>query len=151
MALSAVACRLTALQSRLPPIAARKLPFCRLTGCSAAATLPLSLCSHGLSLRQSQALQAPLIITTIYGNPLSSQHALTSWGLTSYISDDILRLCIYAKLLHRVKEGGMGNDEFSSCPAPCCGSSSDQFSLSHTGVILCFVTVLCLALGGKIS
>lgn len=105
-----VACRLAALQSRLPPIAARmrlKLSSCRLTGCTAAAILSLSsplslsLCSHGLSLRQSRALQAPLIITTIYGNPLSSQYALTSRGLTSYTGDDTLSLCIHTIMLRQ--------------------------------------------------
>lgn len=109
--------RLAALQSRLPPIAARMrlklLPVGSLGVLQLllSPSLSLPLCSHGLPLRQSQALQAPLIITTIYGNPLSSLHGLTSWVLSSYTNDVTLWLCIRAIiiLLQRAREGGMMN------------------------------------------
>lgn len=94
-----------------------KLPSCRLAACTAAATLPL--CSHGLSLRQSQALQALLIIAAIYGNPLSSQHGVTSLELMSYTSDDTLSLRIQAIIiLLQGWEGWVGDDEFSLRPPP---------------------------------
>lgn len=67
---------------------------------AAAALLPRSpslwVCSHGFSPRHGAA---STISTAIYGNPLSSQRAVTSRPLTSRCSDDTRRAYAFWLLL----------------------------------------------------
>lgn len=134
--LSAVVYRLRALQSRLPQTQPQwgwsSLPVGSLGVLQLLSPLPPSLCSHRMSLRQSQALPSLLIITTVYGNPLSSLHTLTSRRRTSHASDDTLQtinLCWYYEPRWG-RDTEMGAMNLAHELPPCGKFSSSQFSLS---------------------